>query len=138
MSRDVGTTRQMAIMAATITGTFTRNTKPQKKCSSRKPPVTGPSATARPLVAAQIEMAVARSRASGKPFTRIASVAGKINAAPIPMAALQAISWLGVVAIAARIEVAPNAAMPIISVPLRPERSPMLPAAISRPANTST
>ena len=35
VSRDVGTTRQMAIIATTITGTFTRNTEPQKKCSSR-------------------------------------------------------------------------------------------------------
>ena len=69
VSRDVGTTRQMATMATTITGTLTRNTEPQKKCSSRYPPVTGPSATARPLVAAQIEMAIARWRASVNTLT---------------------------------------------------------------------
>ena len=138
MSREVGTTLQIATMATTMTGTLTRNTDPQKKCSSRKPPVTGPSATARPLVAAQTEMAIARCLASVNTLTSSASVAGKISAAPMPMAARQAISCPGVVASAAMIDVAPNAAMPIISVPLRPKRSPMLPAAISRPANTST
>ena len=60
VSRDVGTTRQIAIIATTITGTLTRKTEPQKKRSSRNPPETGPSATARPLVAAQIEIATAR------------------------------------------------------------------------------
>ena len=92
VSRDVGTTRQMAIMATTITGTLTMNTEPQKKCSSRNPPVTGPRATARPLVAAQIEMAIARCRASVNTFTSSANVAGKINAAPTPIAARQPIS----------------------------------------------
>ena len=138
VSREVGTTRQMATMATTITGTLTRNTEPQKKCSSRYPPVTGPSATARPLVAAQIEMAMARCAASVNTLTSSASVAGKISAAPTPIAARQAMSWPGVDDRAARIDVAPNTAMPTIKVPLRPKRSPMLPAAISSPANTST
>ena len=75
-----------------ITGTFTMNTEPQKKCSSRNPPVTGPKATASPLVAAHTAMAIARWPASVNTFTSSASVAGKIRAAPTPIAARQAIS----------------------------------------------
>ncbi len=138
VSRDVGTTFQMATKATTITGTLTMNTEPQKKCSSRKPPVTGPRATARPLVAAQIEMAIARCRASVNTLTKMAKVAGKIRAAPTPIAARQPISWAAVEEAAARLDVAPKATMPAINVSLRPKRSPMLPAAMSNPANTST
>ncbi len=89
-------------------------------------------------MAAQIEIATARCLASVNTFTKSASVAGKISAAPTPIAARQAISWPGLVARAAMIDVPPNAAMPTINVPLRPKRSPMLPAAISKPAKTST
>ena len=127
-----------AIRATAITGTLTRKTEPQKKCSSRKPPLTGPRATARPLVAAQMQMAIARCRASVNTFTRIASVAGKISAAPTPIAARQAISCVGVDGRArpgSRWLRTPT--MPSISVPLRPKRSPRLPAASSSPANTS-
>ena len=139
VSRDVGTTRQMATIATTITGTLTRNTEPQKKCSSRKPPVTGPRATARPLVAAQIEMAIARCRASVNTFTSMRQRGredqGRADAHRRPPGdQLRRRSWRA----RRTTDVAPNAAMPTISVPLRPKRSPMLPAAISSPANTST
>jgi hypothetical protein len=92
VSRDVGTILQIATKATTITGTLTMKTEPQKKCSSRNPPVTGPRATARPLVAAQIEMAIARCRASVNTFTSRANVAGNIRAAPMPIAARHPIS----------------------------------------------
>ena len=45
-SRDVGTMSHPAITAPMTIGTFTMNTEPHEKWSSRKPPVTGPSATA--------------------------------------------------------------------------------------------
>ena len=74
------------IAAATI-GTLTMNTEPHQKWSSRKPPTTGPMATPTPAVAAQMPMAIARSRASVKTLVRSESVAGMMNAAPAPMTA---------------------------------------------------
>ena len=85
--RDVGT-RNRPAMSATITiGTLTMNTDPHQKWSSRKPPATGPSATAMPATPDQIPIASARSRASVNTLVRIDSVAGMISAAPIPMTA---------------------------------------------------
>ena len=66
VSRLVGTKRAINTMATSTTGTLTMNTDPHQKCSSSQPPVTGPSATLSPAVAAQIEMAAARSRGSGE------------------------------------------------------------------------
>ena len=65
--------------------------EPHQKWSSRKPPTTGPSATPRPAVAAQMPMAIARSRASVKTLISSESVAGMMNAAPAPMTARAAI-----------------------------------------------
>ena len=56
--------------------------EPHQKWSSRKPPATGPSATPSPAVAAQMPIAVARSRASVKTLISSDSVAGMMNAAP--------------------------------------------------------
>lgn len=64
------------------------------------------------------------------------SVAGKISAAPIPIAARHTISWPGLPACEAKNDVSANSARPICNGPLRPKRSPMRPAAISRPAKT--
>ena len=47
----------------------------------------GPAATPIPLTALQMPIALARSRGSGKTFVMIASVAGKIAAAPTPISA---------------------------------------------------
>ena len=75
------------MIAAITIGTFTMNTDPHQKWSSRKPPVTGPSATAMPATPDQSPMASARSRASVNTLVRIDSVAGMISAAPMPMTA---------------------------------------------------
>ena len=71
VSRDVGTTRAISAIETSTIGTFTRSTEPQKKCSSRKPPVTGPSATDKPLVAAQMPIALGRSFGSRNTLTTI-------------------------------------------------------------------
>ena len=60
VSREVGTMRPTSTMAIAMIGTFTRNTEPHEKHFSSRPPLTGPRATARPLVAAHTEMATAR------------------------------------------------------------------------------
>ena len=86
-SRDSGTSSRAAMIAAATMGTFTMNTEPHQKWSSRKPPTTGPRATPTPAVAAQIPIAIARSRASVKTLVSSDSVAGMMNAAPAPMTA---------------------------------------------------
>ena len=101
-------------------GMFTRNTEPHQKCSSSQPPVTGPRATARPVVADQMPMALARSVGSVNTLDRIARVAGNTSAAPMPIAARAAISPSAVPANAAQIDVAPKSRSPICMAPLRP------------------
>ena len=57
--------RATATPAINTSGTLTRNTADQEKCSTSNPPLTGPSATDRPVMPDQIPMAAARSRRSG-------------------------------------------------------------------------
>ncbi len=64
-SRDVGTNRMAATSVSAATGAMTTKTLPHQKCSSRKPPVTGPNATPSPVIAPHTPMAFARSVALG-------------------------------------------------------------------------
>ena len=137
-SREVGTMTAIATIATAMTGTFTMNTEPHQKWRSSSPPDTGPSATASPDVAAQTAIATVRCFGSVNTLTRMARVAGTISAPPTPIAARQAISSLGPLANAAIADVPAKTTMPIWRRPLRPTRSPRLPAAISRPAKTRT
>ena len=66
----------------------------------------------------------------------IDSVAGMMNAPPMPMSAV-AMSCAGVVAKAEASEPSPKIDSPTCSAPRRPKRSPRLPAVSSRPAKTS-
>ena len=66
-------------------GTFTMNTDPHQKCSSKMPPVIGPMPTPSAETPAQMPIALPRSRGSVKTFVMIESVAGMMNAAPIPI-----------------------------------------------------
>ena len=93
---------------------------PHQKWSSRKPPTTGPSATPSPAVAAQMPIAIARSRASVKTLISSESVAGMMNAAPAPMTARATISASTPPAYAAPAEATPNTASPASSVRRRP------------------
>ena len=86
-SRDSGMSLRPATIAIAVSGTFTMKIDPHQKWSSRKPPTTGPSATPRPAVAAQMPIAIVRSRVSVKTLIRSESVAGMMNAAPAPMTA---------------------------------------------------
>ena len=88
-------------------------------------------------MALQIPMAAARSLARAKVLVSTASVAGKIRAAPMPMSARLAMSVSGVATDPARTDVATKAPSPVVSAFLRPQRSPTLPAARSRPVKTS-
>ena len=120
-----------------VTGTLMKNTDPHQKCSSSQPPVIGPAATAMPLTALQMPIALARSVGSRNTLVRIASVAGKMKAAPTPISARPTISDPAEPTEPAYAEVAPNSTRPTISDRLRPNRSPSPPAASRRPVNTS-
>ena len=89
-----------------------------------------------PDTAAQMAIAFGRS-SSGKMFVRIDSVVGMIAAAPTPIRAREAISWVVPGAPAANSEPIPNITRPNVSAFLRPKRSPSAPAIRSSTANTS-
>ena len=65
-SLDSGTSTTVATSASSATGTSARNTDGQPKWASSRPPVTGPTATPRPVTAPQTPIALARSRAVGE------------------------------------------------------------------------
>ena len=134
--RDSGTSTVIAISPAITTGTLMRNTEPHQKCSSSRPPTTGPIATASPTAPAQTPMARPRSRGS-KTLEMIASVAGMIAAAPRPISARAPMSCPGVCEYALASEAMPKIASPVISTRRRPSRSPRMPAVNSSPAKTS-
>ena len=98
---DSGTSRRANGQITAISGMFTRKTEPHQKCSTRKPPSTGPTAAPTAATALHIPMASARSRRSGKTCRTIDSVAGMIIAPPTPSSARAAISSTGSPAAAA-------------------------------------
>ena len=98
----------------------------------------GPRPMPMPLTPAQIPMARPRSLGSVKMLVMIDNVAGMMNAAPMPMNAREMMSCVTPSESAALVDATANITSPIINAPLRPKRSPRLPAVSSRPANTST
>ena len=137
-SRDVGTSVPHSTSATHTMGTFTRKIDPHQKCASRMPPMIGPRPMPMPLTPAQIPMARPRSLGLVKMLVMIDRVAGMMNAAPIPMNARDTTSCVTPSESAALVDANANSTSPIINAPLRPKRSPRLPAVRSRPANTST
>ena len=135
-SREFGTSTTAPIRHASTTGRLIRKMLFQAKCSIRKPPEIGPSAMPSPATAAQAAIAFGRSSA-GKMFVRIDSVVGMIPAAPRPISAREAISIVASPERDAMVDPSPNTINPEMSARLRPKRSPRLPAASRRPANTS-
>ena len=111
-SRDSGRSLRPATTAIAVSGTLTMKIDPHQKWSSRKPPTTGPSATPRPAVAAQMPIAIVRSRVSVKTLISSESVAGMMNAAPAPMTARATMSPSTPPAYAAQPEATPNTASP--------------------------
>src|SRR4029450_2245634 len=81
-------------------GTFTMNTDPHQKCSRRNPPVIGPMPTPSADTPAQMPMALALSRGLVNTFVMIESVAGMMNAAPMPISERVKISVVAESAIA--------------------------------------
>ena len=61
-SRSSGNSTMPPASSTTITGTLIKKTEPHQKCSSRRPPITGPSAVPAEKTDAQMPTATLRSR----------------------------------------------------------------------------
>ncbi len=125
-----------ARMATAATGTLTRKTDVHENHSRSRPPNSGPSPMPIAAMPAQIPIALPRS-SRGKTFVMIESVAGMMSAAPTPIAARIAISWLALSATSTARLALPKIASPASSARFRPKRSPSVPMVRSRPAKTS-
>jgi hypothetical protein len=119
-SREVGTNKAPPTKVTAATGAMATKTLPHQKCSSSQPPVTGPRATPRPVMAPHTPMARARSPRSVYRLEMIDRVDGKISAAPTPITARTAISAPAVSTNPPTAVAHPNTANPVSRAPLRP------------------
>ncbi len=135
-SRDSRTANSVTSTAPTATGRLRKKIDCQLTLSTRKPPTTGPIASAIADTPAQVPIALPRS-AGGKALVMIDSVAGIIIAEPTPCTARQATSQvsLGEKPIAA-LESA-NTVTPARNMLRRPNRSPRRPPVTSSTAKES-
>ncbi len=135
-SRDSRTAKSVTNTATTATGRLMKKIDCQLTFSTRKPPSTGPIASASAETPAQVPIARPRS-AAGKALVMIDSVAGIIRAAPAPWTARQATSQVssGEKPIAA---LAPaKMPTPARNTLRRPKRSPRRPPVTSSTAKES-
>ena len=108
----------------------------QETCSVRKPPSTGPIASARAETPAQVPIALPRSRA-GKASVMIERVPGIMNAAPTPWATRLMTSERVSGAKPAVAEESVKTMTPIMNMRRRPKMSPSRPPVASRTAKES-
>ena len=102
------------------------------------PPMSGPTASARPEIPAHMPMACARSLGSGKVLVRIESVLGSMMAPPTPWKTRPAMSRCVDGASAQKSEPPVNRARPPMNALRRPNMSPRVPPLSSRLARAST
>ena len=135
-SRDSRTANSAITTAPTATGTLRKKIDCQLTLSTRKPPTTGPIASAIAETPAQVPIALPRS-SGGKALVMIDSVAGIISAEPVPCTARQATSQvsLGEKPIAALAEA--KMTTPARKILRRPNRSPRRPPVTSSTAKDS-
>ena len=118
-------------------GTLIRKIQPQCKCWLIRPPSTGPVARASALTAAQMPIAVLRSRTLVKAAMMMASVAGISKAAPMPWTARLAMRTLPLPASPATSEESVKTARQTPNSLRRPYTSASLPPTSSSPASVS-
>ena len=94
-SRDSCVAKSVTATAPAATGRLMKKIDCHETCSTRKPPTTGPIASASAETPAHVPIALPRS-CGGKAFVMIDRVAGIMNAAPTPWRARPATShaWL--------------------------------------------
>ena len=126
-------------LSGRITAPSTRAARPNNRLNQKMarqfhaptsaPPITGPSARARPDTAAQMPMARSRLRRSVYRCRSMDSVPGSLAAAPSPMTARPAISTPGFGASAHSTDPAQKTPAPDSMTILRPSSSPIIPQA---------
>ena len=135
-SRESGAKAHTATAMAATIGTFTSRVEPHQNHSSSPPVTIGPIEA--PAAAKPAHTAMARGRSSGgKIDVMIDSVAGIVNAAPMPITPRLAMTSDASVASPAMRAPTPNTPRPASRQRRRPNRSPIAPALSSRPANTT-
>ena len=118
------------------TGTLRKKIDCQETFSTRKPPTTGPMASARALTPAQVPIALPRSCA-GKALVMIDRVAGIMKAAPMPCAARPATSQASLCESPMKALDRPKTTTPKRNMRRRPKMSPSRPPVTSRTAKLS-
>ena len=120
-----------------MTGRAIRKTEPHQKCSRSTPPTTGPMALPAENAEIQIAMALARCPGCLNMLKMSERVEGAIVAPAMPSSARLAMSISGLIEMADRIEINPNAPAPTRSSFRRPTRSPTAPIVTRNPATTN-
>jgi hypothetical protein len=135
-SRDSRVAKSVTATAAIATGRLRKKMARQLTLSARKPPTTGPMASADADTPAHVPIALPRS-SGGKALVMIESVAGIMNAAPMPWTARQPTSHASfgekpMVALENANTMTPNR-----NIRRRPKMSPSRPPVTSSTANVS-
>ena len=135
-SRDSRVAASVTTTASTATGTLRKKIDCQETFSTRKPPTTGPMASARALTPAHVPIALPRSW-GGKALVMIDRVAGIMKAAPIPCAARPATSQASLCESPMKALERPKTMTPKRNIRRRPKMSPSRPPVTSRTAKLS-
>src|SRR3954452_465369 len=132
-SRDSRVAATVTKTATIATGTLRKKIDCQETFSTRKPPTTGPMASAIALTPAHVPIALPRSW-GGKALEMIDNVAGIMNAAPMPCAARPATSQASLWEKPMNALDRPNATTPKRNILRRPKMSPRRPPVTRRTA----
>ena len=135
-SRDSRVAASVTQTATAATGTLRKKIDCQETFSTRKPPTTGPMASAIALTPAQVPIARPRS-CGGKAFEMIERVAGIMNAAPTPCAARPATSQASLCEKPMKALDRPKTTTPKRNMRRRPKMSPRRPPVTRRTAKES-
>src|SRR4051812_25447252 len=136
-SRDSGTKRTAAAMAARPTGTLTKKIHSHDRRSVSTPPRSRPNAAPPAAIALQTPSAFVRSRVPGNVVMMIESAAGETSAPPRPCSARPAISIPDDWARPLSSDAAENTMTPATNSRLRPSRSAARPPSSRKPPKTS-
>jgi hypothetical protein len=135
-SRDSRVANSVTATAPMAIGGLRKKIARQLTCSVRKPPTTGPIASASALTPAQVPIAIPRWW-GGNACVMIDSVAGIMNAAPMPWTARKMTSAVSSGASPIAMLDRPNTTTPNRNIIRRPKMSPSRPPVTSSTANVS-
>ena len=135
-SRDSWVANSVTTTAPTATGRLRKKIDCQETFSTRKPPTTGPIASASALTPAHVPIALPRS-AGGNALEMIERVPGIMNAAPMPWTARPATSQASLCEKPMNALDAANMTTPNRNIRRRPKMSPRRPPVTSRTAKAS-